>query len=278
MTVGKRSSDSPFTYGDMELLSVLAGQAAIAIKNAQLFEEIQQAYKKVEESDYLKSEFIAIASHELRTPLVSILGYIEILASGATGETLEYLNIVLDQAMRLRSVVNDLLSLTDLKAGIAEIVQEPISLEALLTKIAGELNAQMEAKGIRLAVTIPEECATIHADYERLGLALSKLLSNAIKFSPRGAKVSVQARRDDSQVVISVMDRGKGIPPEAQVNLFQPFYQVEESLRRTHSGMGLGLAIAKGMIELHGGEIWVKSEAGKGSTFSFSLPQPPSAA
>jgi len=274
MVVGKRPPASTFTYGDMELLSVLAAQAATAIKNAQLFQEIQQAYKNVEESDYLKSEFMAIASHELRTPLASILGYVEILAYEAKKETAEYLNIVLEQALRLRDIVNDLLSLTDLKAGMTEIVWDRIPLEATIAKVVEPLRTEMEAKRLSLSTVIPEDCATIHADYERLCLILSKLLSNAVKFSPQGEKIIIGAKTDQSKAVISVTDRGPGISPVAQQNLFRPFYQVEESLRRTHSGMGLGLAIAKGMVELHGGEIWVESELGKGSTFAFSIPQP----
>lgn len=273
MVVGKRSLTFPFSYSDMELLSVLAGQAAVAIKNAQLFEEIQRAYRKVEESDYLKSEFIAIASHELRTPLVSILGYIELLTYEAKGEALEHLNIVLEQALRLRDIVNDLMSLVDLKAGMAEITWEEISLKEAIQKVAEDLRPQIEGKGIRLSVEIPGECALMRADYERLRLILSKLISNAVKFSPQGEIVSIKASRESDRIAISISDHGPGISPEAQANLFRPFYQVEESLRRKHGGMGLGLAIAKGMVELHGGEIWVQSNGGHGSTFTFTIPQ-----
>lgn len=273
MAVGKDVSEVPFSNSDLELLPVLAAQAAVAIKNAQLFEEIQTAYKKVEESDYLKSEFIAIASHELRTPLVSILGYIELLTYNAEGELADQLDIVLEQALRLRDVVDDMLSLTDLRAGLSEIVWEEIPLEPLLRQALDTERTQLQSKNLRLAVDIPSECAQIRADADHLSLVLEKLLSNAIKFSPQGAQVAVQARRKDGQVLISVIDQGPGIPEEAQSNLFRPFFQVEESLRRSHSGMGLGLAIAKGMVEAHGGEIWVDSTKGEGSTFTFSIPQ-----
>ena len=274
MVAGNRSSESPFSNSDIEMLSVLGVQAAVAIKNAQLFEEIEHAYKKVEESDFLKSEFIAIASHELRTPLVSILGYIELLTYGAQGDNLEQLNIVLEQALHLRDVVNDMLSLTDLQAGMTELLWAEISLHELLEEVARQEQGQMAAKGINLVVQIPQECDIIHSDYERIKLITSKLLSNAIKFSPQGGEVTIQAHRQGEKVVISITDQGSGIAKEAQERLFQPFYQVEESLRRSHGGMGLGLAIAKGMVELHGGEIWIESEEGKGSTFCFSIPQP----
>lgn len=275
MAVGKAQDAEPFSYSDMELLSVLTGHAAIAIKNAQLFEEIQAAYAKVEESDHLKSEFIAIASHELRTPLVSVLGYIELLTYGAEGETLEQLKIVLDQALRLRDVTNDMLSLTDLRAGLSEIMWEQVPLAAAVNKAVQEHTIQMQSKGIKLDLTIADDCETVYADYQHLCLILDKLLSNAIKFSPQNEAVTIMAQRDDHEATISVCDHGPGIPEEAQANLFTPFYQVEESLRRSHGGMGLGLAIAKGLVELHGGRIWCSSEIDQGSTFGFSIPQVP---
>lgn len=274
LVVGKQAASAPLSYGDLELLSVLAAPAAVAIKNTQLFEEIQHAYKKVEESDYLKSEFIAIASHELRTPLVSILGYVEMLTYEAKGEMLEQLNIVLEQALRLRDIVNDMLSLTDLRAGMTEIVWDVISSTELLTKALEALGPEMEAKKVQVNAEIAPSCQRMRGDSERLILVLSKLLSNAVKFSPPGERVRVVAHQEDGAAIFSITDRGPGISPEAQQKLFQPFYQEQESLRRTHSGMGLGLSIAKGMIELHGGKIWVESKAGKGSTFSFSIPQP----
>lgn len=273
MMVGKRAPGATFTYGDMELLSVLGTQAAVAIKNAQLFAEIQEAYRRVGESDYLKSEFIAIASHELRTPLASILGYIEMLTYEATGETLEYLSIVLDQANRLRDIVNDMLSLTDLRAGITELMWADIPLAEAIARAIEPLKAQLESQAVQVVTEIAADCASIRADPERLSLILEKLASNAIKFSPPGEKVTIRARADGDRAIISVSDRGPGIPAEAQQHLFTPFYQTEESLRRTHGGMGLGLAIAKGMVELHGGEIWVESTPGQGATFSFSIPQ-----
>ena len=276
MAIGRLPSDTPLGEGNVELLSVLSGQAAVAIKNAQLFQEIQRAYDKVEESDYLKTEFIAIASHELRTPLVSILGYLELLTYSAEGDTLDQLTIVLEQALRLRDVVNDMLSLTDLQSGMAELIWSQVPLEDVIRSVARNEQAQIEAKGARLSVRIPDDCATIRADYERIRLITAKLVSNAIKFSPRGGEVTITASRDDTCVVLSISDHGPGIGPEAAENLFKPFYQVEESLRRSHGGMGLGLAIAKGMVELHGGEIWVESVVGEGSSFRFSVPQPPS--
>ena len=222
---------------------------------------------------FSKSEFIALASHELRTPLVSILGYIELLTYGTEGETLEQLNIVLDQALRLRDVVNDMLSLTDLRAGLSEMLWEEIPFESALSKAFDEQRTQMEAKNIQLDTKISANCQMIKADYDHLVLILSKLLSNAIKFSPEGSQVGVHAARRNNDILISVIDQGPGIPQKAQENLFRPFYQVEESLRRSHSGMGLGLAIAKGMVELHRGKIWVKSEVGQGSDFTFTIPQ-----
>jgi signal transduction histidine kinase len=273
LVVGKQVLAAPLSYGDLELLSVLSAPAAVAIKNAQLFEEIQNAYKKVEESDFLKSEFIAIASHELRTPLVSVLGYVEMLTYEAKGEMLDQLNIVLEQALRLRDIVNDMLSLTDLRAGITEIIWDVASTREILNKAFDSLRVQMAAKQVQVMADIAPNCQELRGDSERLVLVFSKLLSNAVKFSPIGEQVRISAHRDEAAVVFAVADRGAGITPEAQKRLFQPFYQEEESLRRTHSGMGLGLSIAKGMIELHGGSIWVESEVGKGSTFFFSIPQ-----
>jgi len=191
----------------------------------------------------------------------------------ATGETLEYLSIVLDQAMRLRDIVNDMLSLTDLRAGITELAWADIPLAETIARVIEPLKPQLEDRAVQVVTEIEADCAIIRADRERLALILEKLVSNAIKFSPPGEKVIIRARADHDRATISVSDRGPGIPSEAQRHLFTPFYQTEESLRRTHGGMGLGLAIAKGMVELHGGEIWVESVPDQGATFSFSIPQ-----
>ncbi|NLS79521.1 MAG: response regulator [Chloroflexi bacterium] len=278
MVVGRRPGAGPnggsFTYSDVELLSVLGGQAAVAIKNAQLFAEVQLAYRKVEESDHLKSEFIAIASHELRTPLVSILGYVELLTYDAQGEAREQLETVLQQALRLRDVVNDMLSLTDLRSGSSVLTWDQVSVGDIVRRASRDLAAEVEAKSLRLVTDIPEDCQIIRADHERLQLALAKLISNAVKFSPLQGRVLVRVARGEQAVRFTVSDQGPGIPKEAQEKLFRPFYQVEESLRRSHSGMGLGLSIAKGLVQLHGGDIHVESEPGEGTTFVFSIPQP----
>jgi signal transduction histidine kinase len=265
------SNATPFTAGSLELTSVLAGQAAIAIKNARLFEETEQAYKELKKLDELKSEFINVASHELRTPLAILLGYAHLLDEQATGTTSRYTQAIIHSAMRLKNLVTDMLNLRYLEAGEMELELEPVQVGGVARAVAQDLGFLAEEKGQSLTLHIPEDMPSIWADEGKLHLILSNLVSNAVKFTPQEGNVELVAGVTEDYLTVSVKDTGVGIAEEEFKSLFDRFYQVGSSLRREHPGLGLGLSIVKELVELHRGKVWVESEIGKGSTFSFTI-------
>jgi signal transduction histidine kinase len=276
------SNDSPFTAGSLELASVLAGQAAIAIKNARLFEETQQAYEDLKRLDELKSEFINVASHELRTPLAILLGYAHLLDEQATDASKRYTQAIIQSAMRLKNLVTDMLNLRYLEAGEMELELRPVQIAGTVQAVVQDLAFQVDEKGQSLVLSIPDDVPSVWADEGKLHLVLSNLLSNAIKFTPQGGSIEIAASVAEDDLGISVKDTGVGIATEEFRRLFDRFYQVGDSLRREHPGVGLGLSIVKELVELHKGQVWVESEVGKGSTFSFTIsrhlsPQPENA-
>ncbi len=265
------SDDSLFTAGSLELASVLAGQAAIAIKNARLFEETQQAYEDLKKLDELKSEFINVASHELRTPLAILLGYAHLLDEQAADASKKYTQAIIHSALRLKELVTDMLNLRYLEAGEIELELQPVQIASTVQEVVQDLGFLVDEKGQSLTLSIPEDLPSIWADEGKLHLILSNLLSNAIKFTPQGGSIEIAATVTEDQLGVSVKDTGVGIATEEFRRLFDPFYQVGDSLRREHPGVGLGLSIVKELVELHGGQVWVESEVGKGSTFSFTI-------
>jgi signal transduction histidine kinase len=267
-----KTGDGIFTQDDVHTLSTLAAHAAIAIENARLVTEIQKAYEELSELDRLKSEFVAIASHELQTPLTVILGYASFLKEDATGAASEQADVVLQSALRLRSLIDDMVNLRHVETGGAELELEQLSLHELVTTITGEFASLAEARKQNVSIKLASQPPMVEADRQKLRLVLANLLSNAIKFTPEGGRIQVAVETKGNEVWVSIRDTGIGIPPRKQERIFDHFYQVEPSLTRRFEGMGLGLSIAKGMIELHGGRIWVESVEGMGSSFTFALP------
>jgi signal transduction histidine kinase/CheY-like chemotaxis protein len=272
LNLSKLGHNTPhFTAGSLELASVLAGQAAIAIKNARLFEEAQRAYTELKKLDDLKSEFINVASHELRTPLAVILGYASLLDEQANETTKKYTQAVIQSAVQLNKLVTDMLNLRYLDAGEMRLELQPVQVSALVQAVVQELGFLAEDKGQSLTLDVPEGTSSIWADASKLHLVLSNLVSNAIKFTPQGGKIEIAARMDEDELTMSVRDTGIGIAAEELDRVFDRFYQVGESLRREYPGLGLGLSIVKELVELHQGKAWVESEVGKGSTFFFTV-------
>ncbi|OQY26081.1 MAG: hypothetical protein B6I34_00610 [Anaerolineaceae bacterium 4572_32.1] len=269
-----RSAEEDFSEQDLQTLIALASQAAIAIQNARLLTELQRAYDDLAEMDQVKSEFVAIASHELRTPLNVILGYASFLKQDLRGDAGNQLEIVLQSAMRLRSLIDDMVNLRYLDTGEAreQLEAEEFPLHQLLADVVQEFSTMAEAKRLSLEVRRPARPLKIMADRRKLYLVLANLLSNAIKFTNEGGKVMIIAKLRGSEVWVSVRDTGIGIPANKLTKIFERFFQVESSLTRQSEGMGLGLSIAKGMVELHGGRIWAQSVEGRGSAFTFALP------
>ena len=261
----------PFTAGSLELASVLAGQAAIAIRNARLFEEAQRAYAELKKLDELKSEFINVASHELRTPLAVLLGYASLLDERADETTKKYTQAVLRSAVQLNELVTEMLNLRYLDAGEMKLELQSVQVSALAQAVVQEMGFLAEGKGQSLALHVPQDVPSVWADASKLHLVLSNLVSNAVKFTPEGGEIEIAARTDEDELTMSVRDTGIGIAAEELDRVFDRFYQVGESLRRKYPGLGLGLSMVKELVELHQGRVWVESKVGEGSTFFFTI-------
>ena len=273
LVVARDTEGDTFTGGDPELLAVLSGQAAIAIENARLFEETQRAYQELQQLDQMKSEFINIAAHELRTPLAIMMGHADLLEVELEGEPRERVRTIIRNAMRLRDLIKEMLDLRQLEAGAARVHPEELSIPQAISEAVLDMVSLARAKGQTLETHVPASLKPIRADPQKLYIVLSNLLSNAIKFTPSGGRIEVQALERGDAVQISVRDTGPGIPPHLHDKIFDRFYQIERSLTREHDGMGIGLSIVKGMVELWGGQVWVESGVEEGSTFSFTIPR-----
>jgi signal transduction histidine kinase len=265
--------DAPFTDQDAQVLCTLAAQAAIAIQNAQMVGALQKAYKKLGELDKLKSDFIAVASHELRTPLALVLGYATMLKEDTGGAAAEKLDVVVQSALHLRGLIEDMVNLRQLETGKTAPQRSTFKLQELIRAVCADCGDLAAAKGQTVSFQMPSEPLGVNADRTQITIVLNNLLTNAIKFTPDGGRISVQAEPRGNDVRVSVIDSGIGVPAADLDRIFERFYQVEPHLIRRHGGMGLGLSIAKELVEVHGGRMWVESVEGKGSRFSFTLPQ-----
>ncbi|MGQ9492197.1 MAG: response regulator [Anaerolineae bacterium] len=269
--LGKEEVGTAFLQSDVELLSVLASQAGIAIQNARLFTRLRSAYDKLSALDHLKSEFINLVAHELRTPLAEIVAYMSLLEKKVPkGDP--YLTGIARAANQLNALTNDITDLKFLEAGQAELKRTEISLPVLLREILEELELLATTKEQSILTIIADDFPNIYVDEPKLKVVLKNLISNAIKFTSQGGEIKIIAKVDDAALRIAVQDTGIGIPKEEWEWIFKPFYQLESSLIREHGGIGIGLALTKNLVELHGGRIWVESEVGKGSTFCFTVP------
>ncbi|HEY3317739.1 MAG TPA: response regulator [Coriobacteriia bacterium] len=231
------------------------------------------------EISQMKNEFVSTVSHELRTPLTSIKGYVDLILDGETGEIneiqREFLGIVKQNSDRLVALINDMLDISRIESGRIHLKIEPLDMHDLITGVIDTFKAVVSQTGHQLSAEVAEPLPLVAGDRDRVGQVLINLVSNAIKYSPAGGAVTVTARKRDGQLVVGVVDEGIGISREDQEHLFDQFYRVDSSLTREIGGTGLGLSICKTIIELLGGQIWVESTLGKGSTFDFSLPIAP---
>lgn len=269
--VNKRG-DAEMTWDDVEVLTTLANQAAIAIQNARLLEELKTAYDDLNQLDQMKSNFISVAAHELRTPLSLILGYAMFLRADASGETEEQLDLVLQGAMRLRNLIDDMVSLKEVESGESVLELETLSIQDLILEKLEDIRSLAEAKEQHIILHLPQKPIMLEADRNKLSVVLTNLLSNAIKFTDKGKQIGIRAGTKDDRAWFIVWDTGIGIPRKNLTRIFERFYQIEPSLARHYEGMGLGLSITKAMVELHHGRIQVQSQEGKGSAFTVTLP------
>jgi len=263
----------PWTEDDETYLSILAAQAAVAIESAQLFADLQHANRELSELDDLKSDFIAIASHELRTPLSVILGYASFLKQTSDGEVSEHATKVMNSALQLRRIIEDMTSLSYLKEGAANLVPERVPLREVINEALDEIQGLYDAKGQRVQVQGPL-ALTVFVDTVRISKALMNVLNNAARFTPDGGCISVVTeQRDGEEVWVTVTDDGIGLTEEQLAQVFDEFYQAEDHMTRQHGGLGIGLSIARALVVAHGGRIWASSEGlGKGASFTMTLP------
>jgi signal transduction histidine kinase len=273
--VVNRNSPGEFAPEVIELLKTFATQSALAIQNARLFREIEDKSRQLEVASQHKSEFLANMSHELRTPLNAIIGFSEVLAERMFGEInekqAEYLSDILESGQHLLSLINDILDLSKIEAGRMELEPADFDLPSAIGNALSLVKERAHRRGITLERTLDERLGMIYADERKVKQVLLNLLSNALKFTPEGGQIGVRTELRDGTAQISVTDTGVGIAPEDQEAVFEEFRQVGTAAKNVE-GTGLGLAISRKFIELHGGRIWIKSQVGTGSTFTFTLP------
>jgi signal transduction histidine kinase len=272
MEAVNKISRANYTEEDVSTLETLAAQAAVAIQNQKLLDKAQAAYRQLLELDRMKTDFIAISSHELRIPTGLILGHASLLQEEMTGDTRIQLDTIVRNAVHLKDIIEDLADVDHFQTGMAKIRRRQVSMARLIKDVVSSYQELARQRNISLRADISKANMVIEGDAHKIRIALGNLVKNALTFTDPADRVLVTAEQIPGYVKVSVIDNGIGIPEKDQQRIFDRFYQVESHLTRRHGGMGLGLSIAKGMIEMHGGRLWVDSVENKGSNFQFLLP------
>jgi len=275
LLVVRRREPGSFPKETVDLLKTFAAQSVLAIQNARLFSEIDEKSRQLEIESRHKSQFLANMSHELRTPLNAILGYTELILDNIYGEAPERMRQVIERVQtngrHLLGLINDVLDLTKIEAGQLTLSLADYSLKELVDGVIIALEPLAVEKRLAFKAEVPADLPTGHGDERRISQVLLNLVGNAIKFTDEG-EVAITASAANGSFTIAVCDSGPGISPSDQARIFEEFQQADSSSTRRKGGTGLGLSIAKRIVEMHKGQIWVKSALGKGSTFFFSLP------
>lgn len=287
--------ETSFTSEDATCFQTIAQQVSLPLKSATLYQEIIETNAKLERLERLKSEFISIVSHELRTPLTSIKNSLDILMSGRCGEITpaseKFLAMAMRNVQRLSGIINDLLDLSKIEAGKMDFHFAPTNINTVINYVKSALSEVAKTKGLNLVTEEYQKIPDITADSRRLEQVLTNLVSNAIKFTPEGKTITISSRlvnaddikvneyfKDSIQnlsgeyVEVCVKDEGIGIESKNLLHAFDKFAQIENSLSRKAGGTGLGLPIAKQLLDAHKGAIWCDSEINKGSKFYFIIP------
>jgi signal transduction histidine kinase len=268
-----RSRPNAFASEDLPFLSAVADLIALSIENARLREELQ-AVQALSEANRLKAELISTLAHEMRTPLTSIKGYSTALlmeeADFDADSQREFLNIIDEECDILQDLIRDLLESSIIDAGLLRLQPQPVRLPRLTNDVVDDITRRTSKH--RFVVDFPDDFPIVDADPQRIVQVLRNLLDNAVKYSPDGGLVVVRGEVRESEVVVSVADQGVGIAPEYLNRLFEKFFRVKWGLGRHVVGSGLGLPIARTILESHGGRIWAESQMGQGSTFYCTLP------
>jgi signal transduction histidine kinase len=274
-----------FQESEIQIFATLAEQIAIAVRNAQLYRAQEHLAQELERADLMKSQFLASMSHELRTPLNSIINFTQLIAMGVAGQVTEeqttMLNTSLSSSRHLLQLINDVLDISKIQAGKLNLyIEEDVNLNDEIQEVINmaepllqKQNATLE-QPIRFIQDIDNNLPLTACDRRRIRQILLNLLSNAIKFTEQGS-ITLSAKKKGEEFIFAVMDTGPGIPNEMQARIFEPFVQVTEGSKHTQ-GTGLGLPISHSLVQAHGGDLWMESKVGEGTTFFFSLPFHPS--
>ncbi len=287
--------ETPFTSDDATCFQTIAQQVSLPLKSATLYQEIMETNSKLEKLERLKSEFISIVSHELRTPLTAIKNSLDILSSGKCGEINDsgskFMSMAQRNVQRLSGIINDLLDLSKIEAGKMDYHFTNMNIHSVIEYVRFALSGVAKEKGLNLIAEETANLPEIYADSQRLEQVLTNLVSNAIKFTPEGKNIMIRShlaraeqlnapecfkeivkKLDGEYIVVCVEDQGIGIAEKDLLRAFDKFAQIENSLSRKVGGSGLGLPIAKQLLEAHNGAIWCDSEINKGSRFYFAIP------
>lgn len=269
--VNKR--ELPWTMNDRNNLSILANEAAVAIRVAQLMLDMQGVNDELSELDKLKSDFIAIASHELRTPLGIILGYASFLEDSEDESVSEHASKVMKGALQLRKIIEDMINLRYLKQKPEDLQRTEVSLDELVQEVQRDI-LSLTGTGHHLEVNVEDGDTLLYIDSTRMAMALVNLLNNAAAFTPEGGTTMLNAAQfDENEIRIEITDRGIGIEEQYLEKIFEDFFQVEDHMTRRHGGLGIGLSITRALVRAHGGRVWANSPGlGQGSTFTVALP------
>lgn len=266
--------EGEFTEFDVSLLLVIASQAAISIHNANLIQALQKANVELSQADKLKRDLMAVASHELRTPLGNILGYATLLHEDAVEENKPLAESILKASSKLRAVLDDIANMNLLYTGEADLDLTGTTLQQVIGYAREEVNQTVAKEDHRVIYQLPEVPIPLQVDLPKISVVFVNLLLNAIRFTPVDGEIILSVEDHKDEVMITIQDTGKGIAKENLEKIFEVFFQEEDHMTRRYGGLGLGLSIARGLVNLHGGRIWAESEGlGKGSAFRVVLPK-----
>ncbi len=259
---------------DAERLLVFGGQAGLAIEKAKMYERLESAYDKLKELDRIKTDIISNVSHELRTPITIISASLGLLKDEEdVGRRKKILKMAANALSRQNLVVEDLITAASFKRKVIELNLEPVDISSVITRVCRKSNSVAKEKGVEMSFKTDENIPTVKADFKKLEHILRNLVHNAVKFSKKeGGEVLIEAKEKDGMIEVSVSDKGVGIPEDKLEHIFEPLYQVDSSASRFFAGTGMGLVVAKELVEAHGGSIWVESEPEEWTRFTFTLP------
>ncbi len=267
--------EGEFSDFDVSLLLVVASQAAISMHNAQLIQALQKANIELSQADKLKRDLMAVASHELRTPLGNILGYATLLYEDAIEENKPLASSILKASSKLRAVLDDIANMNLLYTGEADLDFADSTLQQVIDYAREEVNATVNKEDHTVVYQIPDEEIPLKIDLPKMSVVFVNLLLNAIRFTPVDGEIVLRVSDLKDEVMVSIVDTGRGIAKESLEKIFEVFYQEDDHMTRRYGGLGLGLSIARELVNLHGGRIWAESDGpGKGATFQVVLPKP----